>query len=79
VQQYLRECDEVLRHVKDTESTPEDGSSGNETTDSPESRTTFQHPAECVETAKFVGEEMLEKNDYGAWAGVWAKERAEVS
>jgi hypothetical protein len=75
IQQYIRECDEVLRHIDDSEGGIEDV----KTADPLESASSFQCPAECVELAKSVGEEMQEKNDHGAWAGVWAKERAEVS
>jgi hypothetical protein len=83
MQQYLRECDEVLRHVDGSDSRKdrsEDGSSDFEDIETTGlSESDFQYPAECVEFAKSIGEEMLEKNDHGAWAGVWAKDRAEVS
>jgi len=68
MQQYLRECDEVLSHTDDQENAQDHSI-----------EETFQYPAECVALAKSIGEEMQGKRDYGAWAGVWAKERAEVS
>ena len=70
IQQYIRECDEVLSHIDDHENA-QDHSEGIEEI--------FQYPAECAALAKSVGEEMQGKRDHGAWAGVWAKESAEVS
>lgn len=83
IQQYLRACHEVWRNADDHESvncSPEGGGSSVEDiqTINPESIGNFQHPAELVALAKSIGEEMLQKNDHGAWAGVWARERVEV-
>jgi hypothetical protein len=84
IQQYLRECDEVLMHIDGQEGTNPGGGGGSgiedtKTTNPPESTTNFQYPAECVELAKSICEEMQGKNDHGAWAGPWAKERVQVS
>jgi len=74
IQQYLRECDEILGRIDDHESV-QDHSEGKSST----IEEIFQYPAEFVELAKSISEEMQGKRDHGAWAGVWAKERAEVS
>jgi hypothetical protein len=68
IQQYLRECDEVLIHIDE----------GGRSPDVVEDMAVVQYPADYVELAKSIGDEMLAMNDHGAWAGVWAKERAEV-
>ena len=79
LQQYLRECDDVLRHIDGSESVEDRSEDGGFIEDTIDSTDVFQYPAECVELAKSIGEEMQGKHDLGSWAGVWAKERAEVS
>ena len=82
IQQYFRECDEILRHVDDPESSGPrhegGGSSPEDVTNSSKPMVDFQYPANHVELAKSVGEEMLGENEQGSWAGAWAKERTEV-
>lgn len=83
IQRYLQECDEILRHVDGLESwgAPHEGGGSNTevVTNPSELLINFQYPADYVELAKSVSEEMLGENEQGAWAGAWAKGRVEVS
>jgi len=75
--QFIKDCGEILIHRHHNTN----GNASHEAdTIAPEAEATaFSSPAECIGLAKVIAKAMIVQNESGSWAGVWAKDRVNVS
>ncbi|SRR6266545_612821 len=75
--QFIKDCGEILSHRNNNTN----GNANHEADIiAPEAEATpFSSPAECIGLAEVIARGMIVQNESGSWAGVWAKDRVNVS